>query len=437
MYPQSHGKSQQLHERARAFMPGGNTRSTLYMKPFPIYAARGQGCRIWDVDGKEFIDCGNNFTALIHGHAHPALIKVAADQLPLGTAFGMPTESEIDLAELLTSRLPAVDQIRFANSGTEAVMTALKAARAFTGRSRIAKCEGAYHGTYDHAEVSLDTSPEQWTANTPVAKPYVKGTPPSVLNDTLVIPFNDIDGAVSLIREHGDELACVIVDPMPNRAGLVPAERGYLEALRAVTREVGALLIFDEVISFRLGYNGAQGLWDIAPDLTTLGKIIGGGFPVGAIGGSVEVMSVFDPTNGKPPLPHAGTFSANPMTMRAGFVAMQLLDPAAFARLDALGEQLRDGIETAFRHLQIPGHVAGRGSLLRIHFGDRTVRDYRSAYMNADEAKRMAAFTMALLDRGVIAPGGLLALSTPMTPGDIAIVVQAIADAIAATASVR
>ena len=432
MYPQSYKQSQRLHERARKCMPGGNTRSTLYMKPFPVYAARGQGCRVWDVDGKEFIDCGNNFTALIHGHAHPAITKVASDQLALGTAFGLPTESEIDLAELLTGRLPAVDQIRFANSGTEAVMTALKAARAYTGRFKIAKCEGAYHGSYDHAEVSLDTSPAQWTSNAPLSVPYAKGTPPAVLDDTIVIPFNDIDGAVGLIREHGDELACVLVDPMPNRAGLAPAERGYLEALRAVTREVGALLIFDEVISFRLGYHGAQGIWDIAPDLTTLGKIIGGGFPVGAVGGSVDVMSVFDPSHGKPALPHAGTFAANPMTMRAGLKAMQLLDPPAFAHLDALGEQLRDGIETAFRRWQISGHVAGRGSLLRVHFGDRPVRDYRSAYAGPREAKRMAAFTLALLDRGVIAPGGLLSLSTPMTPDDIETISEALALAAAA-----
>jgi glutamate-1-semialdehyde 2,1-aminomutase len=431
MYPQSYQQSRRLHERARAYMPGGNTRSTLYMKPFPVYAARGQGCRIWDVDGKEFIDCGANFTALIHGHAHPALVKAASDQLILGTAFGMSTESEIELAELLADRLHSVDQIRFANSGTEAVMTALKAARAYTGRFKIAKCEGAYHGAYDYVEVSLDTSPDQWTANAPLSTPYAKGTPPAVLNDTLIIPFNDIDGAVSLLREHGHELACVLVDPMPNRAGLVPAERGYLEALRAVTREIGALLIFDEVISFRLGHSGAQGIWDVKPDLTALGKILGGGFPVGAIGGSVEVMAVFDPSNGKPALPHAGTFAANPMTMRAGFAAMQLLDMSAFARLDALGERLRAGIETAFRRLRIPGHVAGRGSLFRIHFGDQTVRDYRSAYMNPAAVKRMAAFTLALLDRGVLAPSGLLALSTPMTVDDIDAIIRSIAEAIA------
>jgi glutamate-1-semialdehyde 2,1-aminomutase len=234
----------------------------------------------------------------------------------MGSAFGLPTESEVDLAELLVSRLPSVAQVRFANSGTEAVMMALKAARAHTGRPKIAKCEGAYHGSYDYAEVSLDPTPEAWGRNAPVSVAYARGTPDNVLADVVTIPFNDTEAAVSLIREHGEGLACVLVDPMPNRAGLAPADRAYLEALRKVTREVGALLIFDEVITFRLGYRGAQGIWNIDPDLTTLGKIIGGGFPVGAIGGHRDVMAVFDPRPGKPALPHGGTFSANPVTMR-------------------------------------------------------------------------------------------------------------------------
>ena len=212
-------------------------------------------------------------------------------------------------------------------------MMALKAARAHTGRPKIAKCEGAYHGSYDYAEVSLD--PDAGSLGPQRAgyrSAYAKGTPDNVLADVVTIPFNDTEAAVSLIREHGEELACVLVDPMPNRAGLAPADRTYLEALRKVTREVGALLIFDEVITFRLGYRGAQGIWNIDPDLTTLGKIIGGGFPVGAIGGHKDVMAVFDPRPGKPALPHGGTFSANPVTMRAGIAAMELLDDAAFAR---------------------------------------------------------------------------------------------------------
>src|ERR1700712_3676052 len=237
MYPDSRSLSRSLYDRALASLPGGNTRTTVFMKPYPIYAARGLGCRVWDVDGREYIDCINNFTSLIHGHAHPVLVEAATRQLALGSAFGMPTESEIDLAELLVSRLPSVDQVRFANSGTEAVMMALKAARAFTGRPKIAKCEGAYHGSYDYAEVSLDPLPEAWGRNAPVSVAYAKGTPENVLADTIAIPFNDAEAAVSLIRAHGSELACVLVDPMPNRAGLAPADTAYLEALRRITRE--------------------------------------------------------------------------------------------------------------------------------------------------------------------------------------------------------
>ncbi len=432
MYPDTTSNSQKLYDRALSSLPGGNTRTTVFMKPYPIYAARGEGCRVFDVDGNEYIDCINNFTALIHGHAHPLLVEAATRQLALGTAFGLPTESEIELAELLASRLPSVDQLRFTNSGTEAVMMALKAARAFTGRPKIAKCEGAYHGSYDYAEVSLDPTPEAWGRNAPVSVAYAKGTPDNVLADVITIPFNDAEAAVSLLREHGSDLACVLVDPMPNRAGLAPADKTYLEALRQVTREIGALLIFDEVITFRLGYRGAQGLWGIDPDLTTLGKIIGGGFPVGAVGGRKDVMAVFDPRPGKPALPHGGTFSANPVTMRAGLVAMELLDDAAFARLEAIGEAVRSGINQAFRCHNVPGATVGLGSLLKIHFADRPIRDYRSAYPTEQEAKRQAIFNRGLLNRGVLAAGyGLMALSTPMTDEDIDAIIAAASDTLA------
>jgi glutamate-1-semialdehyde 2,1-aminomutase len=287
--------------------------------------------------------------------------------------------------------------------------------------------------------VSLDPTPEAWGRNAPVSVAYAKGTPDNVLADVLTIPFNDTEAAVSLIREHASELACVLVDPMPNRAGLVPADRAYLEALRQVTREVGALLIFDEVITFRVGYRGAQGLFNIDPDLTTLAKIIGGGFPVGAVCGKKQFMAVFDPRPGKPALPHGGTFSANPVTMRAGIAAMQLLDEAAFARLDAIGQAVRSGIDAAFRRHQVPGRTVGLGSLLKIHFADRPVRDYRSAYPTEEETKRQAVFNRALLNRGVLAAGnGLMALSTPMTDADIQAIIDAASGALAevgATAS--
>ncbi len=432
MYPDPKSSSQTLYDRALSSLPGGNTRTTVFMKPYPIYAARGEGCRVFDVDGNSYIDCINNFTSLIHGHAHPVLIEAATRQLALGSAFGMPTVSEVELAELIAARLPSVEQVRFTNSGTEAVMMALKAARAFTGRPKIAKCEGAYHGSYDYAEVSLDPTPDTWGRNAPVSVAYAKGTPEKVLSDVITIPFNDTEAAVSLIREHGAELACVLVDPMPNRAGLAPADRSYLKALRQVTREVGALLVFDEVITFRVGYRGAQGVWGIDPDLTTLGKIIGGGFPVGAVGGRKDIMAVFDPRHGKPALPHGGTFSANPVTMRAGLAGMELLDEAAFARLDAIGKAVRTGIDDAFRRHGVPGGTVGLGSLLKVHFADHPVRDYRSAYLTDTETKRQSAFHRGLINRGVLAASnGLMALSTPMNDADIEAIVAAASDALA------
>lgn len=436
MYPDQDSRSKALYDRARAHLPGGNSRTTVFLKPYPIYAARGAGCRVWDVDGNVFIDCINNFTSLIHGHAHPALVEAAAEQLALGTAFGMPTSSEIDLAEELAARLPSADQARFTSSGTEAVMMALKAARAFTGRAKIAKCEGAYHGTYDYAEVSLDPTPAAWGGNAPVSVAYAKGTPASVLADVVTIPFNDIEGAESLIRAHGHELACVLVDPMPSRAGLVPADKAYLEALREVTRDVGALLVLDEVIAFRLGFHGAQGLFGIDPDLTALGKIVGGGFPAGAVAGRKEVMAVFDPSRGKPALPHGGTFSANPVSMRAGLVAMQLLNRRAFARLDAIGAAVRAGISESMRHHGVPGTAVGLGSLLKIHFSDRPIRDYRSAYMTEREARRLCIFHLALLNRGILSSSdGLMALSLPMTDADVGEILRAVSDALAEVAA--
>lgn len=426
-FPDFKSRSFALSERAKQSLPGGNTRTTVYMKPYPIYAARGLGCRVWDVDGTERIDCINNFTAAIHGYAHPSVIRAAQEQLKLGTSFGLPTQSEIELAELLVDRVTSVDHCRFVNSGTEAVMSALKAARAYTSRSKIAKCEGAYHGTYDYAEVSLDSPPDTWSGNEPKSIPYAKGTPTGVTNDVVVIPFNDIDTTVRILRAHARELAGVLVDPMPNRAGLVPADRGYLQALREVTLEIGALLIFDEVISFRLGFNGCQRLWAIDADLTVLGKIIGGGFPVGAVGGRRDIMAVFDPSNGKAALPQGGTFSANPMSMVCGVAAMTLLDPSAFQHLENLGQRVRTGIDEAFDRTGIPGQTTGLGSLIKIHFTDTPLHDYRSAIPSVQSARMLDAFTTALLNEGLLtAKNGLMALSTPMTVDDCDVIVAAI-----------
>lgn len=409
-----------LYREALRVLPGGNSRTTVYMAPYPPYAASGEGCWITDVDGDRRLDCLNNYTALIHGHAHPRIVEAASRRLAQGASFPLPTPEEIALASLLVERLPGVEQVRFTNSGSEAVMMAIKAARGYTGRPGIAKFEGAYHGSYDWAEVSLAPSPDAWgPPDAPASVPYARGTPPSVPADVVVLPFNGTEAAVAGIEREARRLAAVLVDPVPNRIGLVPARPEFLRALREVTAAHGILLIFDEVISFRVGYHGAQGRFGIRPDLTTLGKIIGGGFPVGAVGGRADVMEVFDPRRG-PSVPHGGTFNANPVTMAAGLAAMQMLDRAAFERLDDLGARLRAAVADCLKEAGVPGAVTGLGSLFRIHPVERELTDYRSARPTPEEAARHQALMRRLLEHGVlVAPTGLGCLSTPMGEAEL------------------
>jgi glutamate-1-semialdehyde 2,1-aminomutase len=255
------------------------------------------------------------------------------------------------------------------------------------------------------------------------------------LADTLVLPFNDVEESARLIEAHAGQLAAVLVDPMPNRAGLAPASADYLAALRELTAAHGIVLVCDEIITLRLAPGGAQERFGFRPDLTTLGKIIGGGFPVGAVGGRADIMAVFDPSGGKPALPHGGTFTANPMTMRAGLAAMELLTGDEFARLDRLGDRVRQGIDEVFRAAGSAGGTTGCGSLVRVHVTSAAVRDYRSAFTGPEERRRMEALFRALLGRGILmAPNGLMALSTPMSEAEADCIVAAVADALRAIA---
>lgn len=416
----TYAKSGALFERATEFLPGGNSRTTVWSAPFPVYAASGEGCWLTDVDGRRYLDLLNNYTSLLHGHSHPAIMDAVRKQLDIGTCFPLPTESEVDFAEFLCGRVPGFEQIRFANSGSEAVMIALKAARAHTGRPKIAKCEGSYHGSYDFAEVSLDSGPATWGNAEPKSVPYSAGTPDSVLDEVVVIPFNHPKESERILRANAAQLSCVLIDPLPNRGGLMPASREFLETLRRVTTELGILLIFDEVISFRLGFEGAQGAFGVTPDLTTIAKIIGGGFPVGAVTGSRDVMAVFDPRQGKPLAPHGGTFNANPVTMVAGQAAMSLMTRDEFDRLDVLGDRIRDGIARAFADTGVDGQVTGMGSLFRIHMTSAPLTDYRTSLSAAVHAPKLARVIRNLQDNGIlIAPTGLGALSTPMTAVEI------------------
>jgi glutamate-1-semialdehyde 2,1-aminomutase len=367
-----------LHERALKVLPGGNTRSTVFVPPTPPYAAKGEGAYVTDVDGHIVIDCNNNYTALIHGHRFEPIINAVQETLNFGTAFGLPTESEVDLATELTRRLPAAEQWRFVNSGTEAVMQAIRIARAHTHRDLLVRFTGSYHGTSDAV---VDTA--------------APGIPNSINDSVVSIPVGDAVEYNRVIREHGPQIAAVILDLMPNRAGLAPADPEFVNLVRETTEANGALLIFDEVITFRSGFGGLQEQYGIEPDLTTLGKVVGGGFPVGAVGGKTEVMAVTNPAVSGT-IAWGGTFSANPVTMRAGLAALKAYERPDIELLNTRGNSLREELRRA------GVRCSGFGSLLRIFPENMTTTWW-------------AAYNEGLL----LGTNGLLALSTAMDDSDL------------------
>lgn len=378
-----------LAQRAREVMTRGNTRSTLFVDPAPPYAVRGSGCRVVDQFGAEVIDCNNNYTSLIHGHAIPEITAAVAGMLADGTAFGLPTASEVALAELLAERT-GHERWRFSNSGTEAVMTAIRAARAYTGRDVLIRFEGSYHGTADSV-VALDAP----------------GVPAGVRSDLIVVPQADRAAFDAAVAAAGDRLAAVLIDLMPNRAGLIPAEADFVQHIRDTTRRVGALMIVDEVISLRLAPGGFAAQYGITPDLISAGKIIGGGFPVGATAGRAEVLAVFDPLAASN-VGWGGTFSANPVTMTAGRIAMERFDAAATEQLNRRGDALREALAGA------GVAVTGYGSLMRLR-----------------EAIDITQLWWAAYQRGVmLGTNGLLALSTAMGDADVAHIERAVIDAV-------
>jgi glutamate-1-semialdehyde 2,1-aminomutase len=413
-------QSAKWYREAVQFIPAGTSKANLYMRPHQLYVRGGSGCWATDLDGVERLDCINNFTALIHGHAFPPVVRAVTEQLSRGTNFAFSTPEELMLAKLLVGRIPGLEKVRFGNSGTEAVMMAIKAARAFTGRDRIAKVEGAYHGYYDDIQVSFHSTPPDWGPDdAPASLPSSGGIPKHRVQETLVLPWNDADATERLVLRHKNELAAVIVDPLANRMGFIPAAPGYLKHLREVTRAHGILLIFDEVISLRVSYEGAQGRYGGDPDLTAMGKIIGGGFPIGATGGKAEVMAVFDPGTKGPRILSGGTFSANPVSMIAGLAAMQAMDRTAFGRLEEMGGQLRNRLNDVFRKSGQRGQVTGDGSLFRLMLVDRPLRNYRDTIEPGIDARSYRLF-MALLDAGIMVnDNGLGCLSTPMGAAEL------------------
>jgi len=377
--------SKAIYDRAVGVLTGGVSRNTIFRKPHPYYVASANGSYITDIDGTERLDFANNMASLIHGHSHPAIVQAVTDQLKKGSAFTMGTEVEVTFAEHLTSRSPMFEKIRFMNSGTEAVMTMIKASRAYTGKFKLAKAEGAYHGTYDYAEISQTANPSNWgDINKPNAVPVVQHTPKGITDDVVIFPFNDIERTIHILDQNADQIACVLIDPVPHRIGLFPATNEFIEAIYNWTRKNNAILAFDEVVSYRVTYAGAQCTYAVKPDLTALGKIIGGGFPIGALAGKSEIMEVLDPRGTFLKHPHSGTFSANPISTTAGRVAMELFDEQAVLNLNALAMTARKQIEESIKIADVPVCITGAGSMFKLHFREKAPNTYREAYQNKE-----------------------------------------------------
>ena len=388
-------RSRELFAQAQQLMPGGVSSPVRAFKAVggePVVIARGHGSRLVDVDGNEYVDYLCSWGPLILGHAHPSVVEALQRAAERGTSYGAPTEAETELARLIHEAMPSLEMVRFVSSGTEATMSALRLARAFTGRDKIVKFEGCYHGHADGLLVQAGSGVAT------LGLPDSPGVPASCAQETLVARFNDVPSVEALFDRHGDAIAAVIVEPVAGNMGVVPPQPGFLEALREITRRAGALLVFDEVIAgFRVAYGGAQSLYGITPDLTCLGKIIGGGLPVGAYGGRREVMQMLAP-NG--PVYQAGTLSGNPLAMAAGVATLRELQPPGFyERLDALSAKLVESVARAAKSAGVSLWLNRVGSMRTPFFVDAPVTDYASA--RRSDTKLYARFFHAMLERGV------------------------------------
>ena len=391
--------SEKLFARAQQFIPGGvnsPVRSFRAVQGTPPFIQRGQGSRIWDVDGNEYIDYVCSWGPLALGHAHPAVVEALQAAAQNGTSFGAPTELEVELAQLICEAFPSVDTVRLVSSGTEACMSAIRLARAHTGRSKIIKFSGNYHGHADGLLVRAGSG--AMTHGVPTSA----GVPDSYAQETLVADYNDLSSVEAWFEQYPQDIAGIIVEPVAGNMGVVPPAEGFLEGLRSLTSANGAALIFDEVITgFRLAYGGAQTLFNITPDITCLGKIIGGGLPVGAYGGRREIMEQVAPLG---PMYQAGTLSGNPLAVTAGITTLkELQNPGVYQHMDSLAQRLTEGISQVFAQHEVPSHINRVNSMFTGFFTAGPV-DTLAQVEQADTAK-YGAYFHALLERGVyIAP---------------------------------
>ncbi len=422
-------RSRKHAEMASHFLPGGDTRTATYYNPYPTYMAEGMGCTVIDVDGNSYVDFHNNYISLVHGHAFAPTLEAVRKQLGKGTIHGSPSTLMYEHAQILQSRMPSMELIRYANSGTEATMFAMRAARAFTGKYTILRMDGGYHGTHDFVEVNVAASPDD--IDGPKSRMTVRGVPPTVLDHTVVVPYNDLQALEIALNANKDSLAAVIVEPMMGSAGDIPAEPGYLVGIRELTRKYNVLMIADEIITLRLSLGGAQKLYGFAADLTTVGKFVGGGFPIGAFGGRKDIMSQFDPR--RPGfLTQSGTFNGNNVSMTAGIANMTHFNEDTVIQHNALGARLRKGFADAFSTVGIRGQMTGVGPMGTLHWTDGPiVNAFQAAVALRDAGQLPKLIHMAMLNRGVFIPmRSQYVVSTPMADGQVDLVIETFIDAL-------
>ena len=409
--------SDRHNEHAQQFLPGGDTRAIAFHAPYPFFATKGEGCCLYDCDNNKYIDFVNNFTALIHGHAHSHVTKAIMTQAEKGTAHGVPTQMQYQLAELLCNRVPSMDSLRYCNSGTEATLYAMRAARAFTGKNGFLKMDGGYNGSHDFVEVNI--TPDMTAQDLPTPR-VEKGVPTSVLNDIFIVPFNDLTAAESILSQNKDQIAAILMEPMLGAGGLILPAPGYLQGMRELADKYGILLIFDEIITLRLHLGGMQAMENVIPDLTTIGKIMGGGLPIGAFGGRKDIMDQFDPRC-EDFVVHSGTFSGNAMVMTAGLAAMEIYNQAEIERINILGDRLREGLKHAFKGNGIQGSFTGRGSLVGFTFAATKPQNAKETVMGLFPYRELMQYLhLGMINKGInYISRGAFALSTPMTEKEI------------------
>ena len=383
-------KSAQLAKRAERVMPGGDTRTTTHYRPYALTIERGEGPFLWDVDGNKYIDLLGNYTSLVHGNAYPPIVEAATKALQDGSSWPARSEAQIELATILCERFESVDRVRFCNSGTEAGMLAAHVARRLTGRKLILMARYGYHGSYDDLEVGLAGQDGE---------------------RTMLADFGEATAFEALLSERGSEVAAVFLEPILGSAGVVEPPAGFLGRVAEATHRAGAMFVIDEVITLRLAEGGGQQIFEVKPDLTMFGKVIGGGFPVGAIGGSEDMMSAFDPRN-RGSIFHSGTFNGNPVTCAAGAVSMRELTQARIDKMAKQGERLAAELARAARQVDLPFSVRHYGSLMNVFF----LKEPPPATIARDDARAIANFHLAALNKGLfLAPRGMIALSTVIT----------------------